>query len=92
MKVLSEVIRVYSEDGNRVLAEVLLNGYNIEKGGPLGRQGPMLSFKLVDGSLWESWNTQGAVRLSVPDGQEALVRVAALPAEEGGVGLLEFIG
>jgi hypothetical protein len=87
----TEVLQVYDEHKSKPVASIILNGYNIASGGPLGLVGAMRSFKIVRGNLWESWNRQEALRLRDQTGREARIRVAALPVEEDSTGLIEFL-
>lgn len=89
MKRVSETLQVYDQEDNLV-AQVVLNGYTIKKGGPLGRHGAMSSFKIVEGDLYEQWDEQQALTLRSPAGL-AQVRVMALPVEDDSFGLLEFL-
>lgn len=88
---MQDAIILDTHDGSQ-LAEVMLNGYNIEQGGPLGLAGRMRSFMLVSGSLRYAWRRQQVMRLETPDGQTIDVRVAALPATADSMGLIEFLG
>lgn len=82
---------IYEENGTRPLAQVVLNGYNIAAGGPLGRSGAMRSFKIVEGELWEQWNRGVSLQVRAEDGRVARARIAAHPAEEGAAGFIEFL-
>jgi hypothetical protein len=73
------------------VARVALNGYHIEAGGPLGDSGGMTSFVLVSGSVYPYWQAQRSLLMQWPDGEEAPVRIAGLPVEEGEAGLIEFL-
>ncbi len=86
---LSEVYQVYSSNNQKV-AKVVLNGYNIEEGGPLGN-GAMRSFKLVQGDLWREWSAQESLFLRTGAETNNEIRIAALPAEDEGFGLIEFL-
>lgn len=90
MTKLSDVLQVYTQ-ANKLVANIVLNGYNIEEGGPLGRHGAMRSFKIVAGDLWDPWYAQNTVTLRTGVGQESKIRIAALPVEDEGFGLIEFI-
>lgn len=74
------------------VAQVVLNGYNIQAGGPLGNAGPMRSFEIKKGSLYSFWTCQTPILLKHENGMQIYVRVAALPVEHGGMGLLEALG
>ncbi len=82
---------VYDESGRKELARVVLNGYNITAGGPLGRHGTMRSFKIEDGVLWDQWSLGTRLVIRAEDGQQAFGRIAAHPAAIGAVGLIEFL-
>jgi hypothetical protein len=73
------------------LAKVVLNGYNIERSKSFGRHGAMCSFKIVEGDLWQEWHTQSQLILRTEAGDEALIRITALPVEKDSYGLIEFI-
>ncbi len=82
---------VVDPKSRRQIAQIHLNGHTIESGGPLGLAGAMRSFTLLKGSVWSHWSTQQPVLLRFEDGREAPVRIAALPAEEGEAGFVEFL-
>lgn len=90
MKKLSDVLQVYTQQKKRV-ASIVLNGYNIEEGGPIGRHGAMRSFIVVEGDLWDVWAGQQEITLRNDMGQENKVRVAALPVDSESYGLIEFL-
>lgn len=73
------------------IAQVILNGYNIQAGGPLGSAGPMRSFEIIRGSLFDYWANQLPIMLKHDSGLQVFVRVAALPVEQGGMGLFEAV-
>lgn len=75
----------------KLIAQVYLNGYAIEPGGPLGRSGAMRSFTLLKGSLRDQWAFQQLLILRSESGREATIRIAALPIEEGEAGFVEFL-
>ncbi|MBN1314764.1 MAG: hypothetical protein JXA42_04830 [Anaerolineales bacterium] len=74
------------------IAQVILNGYNIKAGGPLGGSGPMRSFAIIRGSLYDYWANQVPIMLKHDNGLQVYVRVAALPVERGEMGLFEGMG
>lgn len=82
---------VFKAEDNEQLAMIMLNGYNIAAGGPLGKTGAMRSFKILRGDLWDEWNIRSDLVLKVEDGREATARVAAHPAEDDSFGLIEFL-
>lgn len=82
---------VYDGESGRKIALIVLNGYNIAAGGPLGTSGAMRSFKLLKGDLWHQWSERRPFMVRAEDGRMADARVAALPIEENGAGLIEFI-
>lgn len=82
---------VYDADSGKKLAQIVLNGYNISAGGPLGKTGAMRSFKIVDGDLFDQWDLRSSLLLHAEDGRVADARVAALPAEDESYGLMEFL-
>ncbi|MCA9936154.1 MAG: hypothetical protein H6662_06780 [Ardenticatenaceae bacterium] len=90
MNKLSDILQVYTHN-KQAVAQIVLNGYNIEKGGALGTTGAMRSFKIIRGDLWEEWAGQQNLLLVSNIGQESEVRIAALPVEEESFGLIEFI-
>ncbi len=53
--------------------------------------GAMRSFVILDGDLWEQWNAVATLRLRHETGTEVSIRVAALPVEDDGYGLIEFL-
>lgn len=90
MENIFEVYQVYSETHQKV-AKVALNGYNIEEGGPLGMHGALRSFKLIQGDLWQEWAAQEALYLHTGADAHTPIRIAAIPVEEDGFGLIEFL-
>lgn len=85
------ILQVYNQQHSKPLAHVVLNGYHFQGNGPIGKQGSMRSFTIVSGDLWEQWSDQAPVVLHGTDGQQAAVRIAALPVEADGYGLIEFL-
>jgi hypothetical protein len=51
----------------------------------------MTSLMLLEGSVYAYWQAQRALVMQWPDGEEAPVRIAGLPAEEGEAGPIEFL-
>jgi hypothetical protein len=85
------VLTIYHTGQKKALAQVILNGYHIGQDVTFGSLGSMRSFKIVRGDLWEEWDRQTAVALTSDDGQAVMVRIAALPVEDGSFGLVEFV-
>ena len=73
------------------IAQVTLNGYNIEKNVSLGDLGAIRSFKVISGSLWDFWSTQETLLLRDQKGNEIQIKIAALPTDDNSAGLIEFI-
>ncbi len=90
-KNLSSALDVYDTQKNRLVARIALNGYDIKPGGLLPSTGAMRSFIILDGDLWDQWNAVAPLRIRHTSGTEIIVRIAALPVEEDGFGLLEFL-
>ena len=88
---MSPILNVYHPSQKTELAQVRLNGYNIDQTGTFGSLGAMRSFKIIEGDLWDEWNEQTAVILTDNGNHTTLIKVAALPTEEGAFGLLEFV-
>jgi hypothetical protein len=82
---------VYDGTSGKQIATIVLNGYNIAAGGPLGKVGAMRSFRVETGDLWDVWDAHLTLAIHAEDGRIADGRVAALPAEEGSFGLIEFL-
>lgn len=82
---------IYDGTNGKQIANIILNGYNISAGGPLGKTGAMRSFRVVDGDLWDHWSESKLLMIRSEDGRVADGRVAALPAEEDSFGLIEFL-
>ena len=91
MKKLSDVLQISHLETFDIVANVVLNGYNIQNKGPLGKQGAMRSFAIVNGDLWDPWSQQQTLVLKDENGKKASIRIAALPVEEDGYGLIEFV-
>lgn len=87
----SSEVTVYSANKSTPLGKIVLNGYNFNAGGAVDQKGIMHSFAITEGSLYDVWSTQAPVTLHHEDGQEVLVKIAALPVEEDGYGLIQFI-
>lgn len=87
----SSVLKIYDDQKVGVVAQVILNGYDIRAGETTVPHGAMRSFKIVQGDLWAHWNVQATLILSDDSGQEATVKVAALPADHDSFGLIEFL-
>jgi hypothetical protein len=90
-KPLTDILDVYDNKKGKLIARISLNGYNIQAGGVFPTSGAMRSFVLLDGDLWEQWNAVESVTLKSELGEQVPVRVAALPVEDDGYGLLEFL-
>ena len=91
MEKTSDILEVRHNANQELVATVMLNGYNITGEGPLGQQGVIRSFKVVQGDLFDPWDAQETLRLKDQAGREADIRVAALPVDEDSFGLLEFL-
>jgi len=86
-----ETVSVYLPATNKLIANISLNGYNIRAGAIFPHSGAMRSFKLESGDLWDVWSVQRVLVVRDATGQEASVRIAALPSEEGSTGFVEFV-
>ena len=51
----------------------------------------MRSFTIVSGDLWEQWDVQMPLQLQDDTGKSSNIRIAALPVEDDGYGLIEFL-
>ncbi|MCA9997079.1 MAG: hypothetical protein KDE56_15080 [Anaerolineales bacterium] len=91
MKENTATLQVYSPQQTNAVANIVLNGYNIRGEGPLGKQGSMRSFTIVSGDLWDQWSDQITLRLQDTTGKSSNIRIAALPVEDDGYGLIEFL-
>ncbi len=90
-KNLTSALDVYDSQKNQLVAKIALNGYDIKAGGLLPTTGAMRSFVILDGDLWTQWNSVATLRLRHETGTELAVRIAALPVEADGYGLIEFL-
>ena len=90
-KNLSSALNVYDTQKKQLVARIALNGYDIKAGGLLPTTGAMRSFVILDGDLWDHWNAVAPLQLRHETGAEVSVRIAALPVEEDGYGLIEFL-
>jgi hypothetical protein len=88
---LSEALDVYEPQNGRAVARISLNGYDIKAGGIFPDSGAMRSFIMVEGDLWDQWNAVETLVLKNRRGAAVKVRIAALPVEEDGYGLIEFV-
>lgn len=73
------------------LAKVVLNGYSIEQTKSLGRHGALCSFKIIEGDLWDEWHAQTQLVLRAQAGDEAHIKITALPVDTDSYGLIEFV-
>jgi len=88
---LTAALDVYENQNKTLVARIALNGYDIHAGGIFPNSGAMRSFVLLDGDLWDQWNAVESVTLKNETGAQIAVRVAALPVEDDGYGLIEFL-
>ena len=88
---LTAALDVYGNQTKALVARISLNGYDIKAGGVFPSTGAMRSFVLVEGDLWDQWNAVESLTLVNEEGRQVAVRVAALPVEENGYGLIEFL-
>ena len=88
---LTAALDVYDIRTKDRVARIALNGYDIHAGGLFPTSGAMRSFVLLDGDLWDQWNAVESVTLKNENGSQVMVRVAALPVEDDGYGLIEFL-
>ena len=88
---LTAALDVYDTNNKKLVARIALNGYDIHAGGLFPNSGAMRSFVLLDGDLWDQWNAVESINLKHENGEHVLVRVAALPVEDDGYGLIEFL-
>jgi len=91
MTTLSAILDVYSKTSKKPIAHIVLNGYNISASASLSKQGAIRSFRVNSGNLWDSWSIQETLILHDENGRQAPIRIAALPAEEDGHGVIEFL-
>lgn len=91
MSAQNTTVTVHDTKKNKLVAHIILNGRNLEAGGPLGYSGAMRSFKVIQGDLWDFWNRQAILIIRDEDGREARIKVAALPLEKEAVGFVEFV-
>ncbi len=88
---LTTALDVYDNQNKKLVARIALNGYDIHAGGIFPTSGAMRSFVLLDGDLWDQWHAVESVTLKNETGEQIAVRVAALPVEDDGYGLIEFL-
>jgi hypothetical protein len=74
----------------RKLAFVALNGYSAVLADPVAGERVIRSFQILSGDLRPQWRGHQTMLFCMKNGSALPVRVAALPAEEGGWGLVEF--
>lgn len=96
MATITEVT-IKNLEGNRHIAKVGLNGYKSFSKNPTNSDNEsrlIWSFTVLDGSrksLGDTWSRQQAILLCTPNGKSVPVRVVAMPVEEDGFGLIEFL-
>ncbi len=90
-KIQSPAFPVYNSLRTQELASIVLNGYNISGTDFLGRVGKMHSFKIIAGELRLQWRNQDILSFQDEHGRITYIRVAALPVEKDGFGLLEIL-
>lgn len=88
---LTAALDIYDKHNSSLVARIALNGYDIHAGGVFPSSGAMRSFVLLDGDLWDQWNAVESLTLKNETGDHVAVRVAALPVEDDGYGLIEFL-
>lgn len=88
---LTAALDVYNTPNNMRVARIALNGYDIHAGGLFPTSGAMRSFVLLDGDLWDQWNAVESLILKNEAGNQVTIRIAALPVEDEGYGLIEFL-
>lgn len=84
-------VSVFHREETKPVAKFSLNGYNIASGGVFGQSGAMRSFKVLDGDIWEYWERQTPLEIRDEEGRKQSIRVFAAPADEGAMGLVEFL-
>ena len=85
-------LELVDPQNNQRVATIVLNGYQIGPDGcSLDQPGTMRSFALKSGRLITYWSQQQVLHLRDNAGHTSSVRVAALPAEEDGYGLIQFL-
>lgn len=84
-------LEVYQPTSKKRIARVVLNGYNIEQENSLGKHGALCSFKVVEGDLWHEWHGQHILILKTLEGQQADIKITAMPSDRESYGLIEFI-
>ena len=70
------------------LAKVTLNK---EQTQIINRQHLLRGFQMIQGNLIHAWSLQQRLFLCVKNGQAIPVRIAAMPHETDGMGLIEFL-
>ncbi len=88
---LTAALDVYNSQNRKRVARIALNGYDIHAGGLFPTSGAMRSFVMLEGDLWEQWNAVETLTLKNESGNQVSIRVAALPVEDDGYGLIEFL-
>ena len=88
---LTAALNVYENQNSNLVARISLNGYDIHAGGLFPTSGAMRSFVMLDGDLWDQWNAVESLTLKNESGEQVSIRIAALPVEDDGYGLIEFL-
>ncbi|MGB1251600.1 MAG: hypothetical protein ACPG8W_13365, partial [Candidatus Promineifilaceae bacterium] len=84
-------------NGKKQIAKVGLNGYKSFSKDPTQCNGVtrlIWSFTVLDGnrqSLTKSWSHHEPILLCTPNGKSVPVRVVAMPVDDKGFGLIEFL-
>jgi len=89
-KKLTAALDVYAKN-KKPVARIALNGYDIHAGGLFPTTGAIRSFVLLEGDLWDQWNAVESLILKNETGNQVTIRIAALPVEDDGYGLIEFL-
>lgn len=87
-------LEVREQQNQQTVGYIALNGYHIEAGRLVGRQGKMHSFRIVRGKLpafVPFWSGQKTLWLCGGHGETVPVRIAAMPVDAQSYGLLEFV-
>jgi hypothetical protein len=75
----------------RKVARIALNGYSALVDNLTGGSRALRSFHVIAGDLHPQWRSATTLLICVGNGQALPARVAALPVEAGGAGLIEFL-
>lgn len=94
MAEISAICDAFSVPHNDPLGRIVLNGYAFTSDDLTGRRHRLHSFRVLEGDFDvfnDYWEAQRPFLLQIPEEASIQVRIAAMPSDVEGFGLLEFL-